>query len=82
VDGRGWRARGAVDVESDDIQDEVGLAEAVIRFDAIVAKAQTLADGGIRISLDLPESAIPQMAMLIEAKREGVPLEFVAKVKT
>ncbi len=57
------------------------LAEAVIRFDAIVAKAQTLADGGIRISLDLPESAIPQMAMLIEAKREGVPLEFVAKVK-
>jgi len=69
-------------VESDDIQDEVGLAEAVIRFDAIVAKAQTLADGGIRISLDLPESAIPQMAMLIEAKREGVPLEFVAKVKT
>ena len=69
-------------MESDDIQDEVGLAEAVIRFDAIVAKAQTLADGGIRISLDLPESAIPQMAMLIEAKREGVPLEFVAKVKT
>jgi len=59
----------------------VRLAEAVIRFDAIVAKAQTLADGGIRISLDLPESAIPQMAMLIEAKREGVPLEFVAKVK-
>lgn len=60
---------------------KVGMAEAVIRFDAIVAKAQTLADGGIRISLDLPESAVPQMAMLIEAKREGVPLEFVAKVK-
>ena len=58
------------------------LAEAVIRFDAIVAKAQTLADGGIRISLDLPESAVPQMAMLIEAKREGVPLEFEARVKT
>ena len=58
------------------------MAEAVIRFDAIVAKAQTLADGGIRISLDLPESAVPQMAMLIEAKREGVPLEFEARVKT
>lgn len=57
------------------------MAEAVIRFDAIVAKAQTLADGGIRISLDLPESAVPQMAMLIEAKREGVPLEFEARVK-
>ena len=56
-------------------------ANPVIRFDAIVAKAQTLADGGIRITLDLPESAIPQMAMLIEAKREGIPLEFTAKVK-
>jgi len=55
--------------------------EAAIRFEAIVAKAQTLADGGIRITLDLPEDAIPQMAMLIEAKREGLPLEFVAKVK-
>ncbi len=56
--------------------------EAAIRFEAIVAKAQTLADGGIRITLDLPEDAIPQMAMLIEAKREGLPLEFVAKVKS
>lgn len=56
------------------------MAEAVIRFEAIVAKAQTLADGGIRITLDLPETAIPQMAMLIEAKREGVPLTFEAKV--
>jgi len=56
-------------------------SEAVIQFEAIVAKAQTLADGGIRITLDLPEDAIPQMAMLIEAKREGLPLEFEAKVK-
>ena len=58
-----------MDVQKDVREDEDGLAEAVIRFDAIVAKAQTLADGGIRITLDLPESAIPQMAMLIEAKR-------------
>jgi len=42
---------------------------------------QTLADGGIRLTLDMPETAIPQMAMLAETKREGVPLEFVAKVK-
>lgn len=60
---------------------KTNLAEAVIRFDAIVAKAQTLADGGIRITLDLPETAIPQMAMLIEAKREGVPLVFEAKAQ-
>lgn len=56
--------------------------EAVIRFDAIVAKVQTLADGGIRIILDLPEDAIPQMAMLVEAKRQGIPLEFEAKAKS
>lgn len=71
-----------VDVGADAGDDEGCLAtNPVIRFDAIVAKAQTLADGGIRITLDLPESAIPQMAMLIEAKREGVPLVFEAKVK-
>ena len=52
-----------------------------VEFEAIVAKAQTLADGGIRITLDLPETAIPQMAMLIEAKREGIPLTFEAKAK-
>ena len=57
------------------------MAEAVIRFDAIVYKVQTLADGGVRVTLDLPETAIPQMAMLAETKREGVPLVFTAKVK-
>jgi hypothetical protein len=62
-------------------KDEGNLAETVIRFEAIVAKAQTLSDGGIRITLDLPESAIPQMAMLAETKRDGIPLEFTAKVK-
>lgn len=57
------------------------MAEAVIRFDAIVYKVQTLADGGIRLTLDLPETAIPQMAMLAETKRDGIPLVFTAKVK-
>jgi hypothetical protein len=57
------------------------MAEAVIRFEAIVYKVQTLADGGVRVTLDLPETAIPQMAMLAETKREGVPLEFTARVK-
>jgi hypothetical protein len=41
---------------------------------------QTLADGGLRITLDLPESAIPQAAMLMECKREEIPLIFEAKV--
>jgi len=42
-----------------------------------VYKVQTLADMGIRITLDLPETAIPQAAMLMEAKRAGIPLKAV-----
>ena len=70
-----------VDVVAITGENEGNLAEPVIRFEAIVYKVQTLSDGGIRLTLDMPESAIPQMAMLAETKREGVPLEFVAKVK-
>ena len=58
-----------------------GLSEPVIKFEAVVAKVQTLSDCGVRLTLDMPETAIPQMAMLAEAKREGIPLEFTAKVK-
>lgn len=57
------------------------LADTVIRFEAVVYKVQTLIDGGIRLTLDMPETAIPQMAMLAETKRYGIPLEFTAKVK-
>lgn len=57
------------------------MAKPVIRFEAIVYKVQTLADGGVRVTLDLPETCIPQMAMLAETKREGVPLVFEARVK-
>jgi len=53
----------------------------VIRFEAIVNSVKTLSsDNTIRVVLDLPETAIPQMAMLAETKREGVPLTFEAKV--
>ena len=54
--------------------------EAEIHFTAAVYKLQTLVDGGIRLTLDMPETSIPQMAMLAEAQREGIPLEFVATV--
>ena len=57
------------------------LEDTVIRFEAVVYKVQTLIDGGIRLTLDMPETAIPQMAMLAETKRDGIPLEFTAKVK-
>lgn len=45
-----------------------------IEFDATVAKVQTLADNGLRITLDLPEGAIEQAAMLMAMKRAGVVL--------
>ena len=70
-----------VDVQADVRENEGDLAETVIKFDAIVYKVQTLSDGGIRLTLDMPETAIPQMAMLAETKREGIPLEFTAKVQ-
>jgi hypothetical protein len=41
---------------------------------------QTLVDHGVRITLDLPEDAIPQMAALAECQRQGIALEFVAQV--
>ncbi|MHB8962005.1 MAG: hypothetical protein ACYC5K_02510 [Saccharofermentanales bacterium] len=55
------------------------MAEAIV-FPAAVYKVQTLTDSGIRVTLDLPETAIPQMAMLAECQREGIPLLFSAKV--
>ena len=60
---------------------ENSASVARIEFAATVYKVQTLADGGLRITLDLPESAIPQAAMLMECKREEIPLVFTAKVE-
>lgn len=50
-----------------------------IRFPAIVASVKTLVDGGIRITLDLPEDAIAQAAQLMACKREGIALKLEAK---
>jgi hypothetical protein len=51
-----------------------------IQFPATVYKVQTLTDMGIRVTLDLPEDCIPQMAMLAETKRQGIALLFTAKL--
>lgn len=48
-----------------------------IRFYATIAKIQTLADGGIRATLDMPEDAIMAAAELMAFKRAGVVLDFV-----
>jgi hypothetical protein len=45
-----------------------------IIFAATVAKLATLADGGLRLTLDLPETAIMQAAQLMECKRAGAVL--------
>lgn len=49
-----------------------------LTFPASVNQVRTLADGGIRVQLDLPEDCIPQMAMLAECKRQGIYLQFTA----
>lgn len=55
--------------------------ESEIVFEAIVQKVQTLADNGVRVTLDLPETAIMQMAMLAQAKINGLVLEVTVREK-
>jgi hypothetical protein len=49
-----------------------------ITFTAAVAKVSTLADGGIRVTLDLDESSVMAMAQLVECKRAGAVLSIKA----
>ena len=51
----------------------------IIQHYATVYKVTTLSDHGIRISLDLPESAIMQAAMYMECQRMQVVLDIEAK---
>jgi len=50
-----------------------------IIFRAAVAKVATLVDGGLRVTLDLPEDAIGAAAMLMECKRNEIPLVVEAE---
>jgi len=50
----------------------------LIKFTAVVSKVQTLADGGIRVTLDLSEQDIKQAGELMQAKQAGAILEVVA----
>ena len=51
-----------------------------LRFQAIVARVTTLADNGLRVTLDLPEQAVVEAAQLMELKRLGAVLDVIAKV--
>ena len=57
------------------------MADNAIVFQAAVSQVRTLADGGIRLQLDMPEDAIPQMAMLAECKRAGIYLTVKCTVE-
>lgn len=46
-----------------------------IVFVASVASIKTLVDGGIRVTLDLPEDAIAQAAALMACRCDGIPLK-------
>jgi hypothetical protein len=50
-----------------------------ITFDAVVYKVQTLVDQGLRITLDLPETALISAAQMMAAKREGLVLHVEIK---
>lgn len=47
-----------------------------IEFFATVARVQTMADGGLRFTFDVPETAIMQAAQLMECKRFGAVLSI------
>lgn len=48
-------------------------------FAAIVARVQTLADNGLRVTLDLPEQAVVEAAQLMELKRIGAVLKVTVE---
>jgi hypothetical protein len=50
-----------------------------ITFQATVYKVTTLADGGLSITLWLPEDAIEAAALLMECKRNEIPLVVKAE---
>jgi hypothetical protein len=53
-------------------------ADNVIRFSATIARVQTLADGGLRVILDMPEAAVKSASVLMEARQAGAFLEVAA----
>jgi hypothetical protein len=50
-----------------------------IVFDATVFKVSTVIDNGIRVTLDLPETAIKQAAELMECHRREIALVVTVK---
>lgn len=54
---------------------------AAIEVEAVVAQVKTLADGGIRVAFDLPETAVMQAAQFMECKqRRGIVVKLSVSV--
>jgi hypothetical protein len=51
----------------------------IFSFTAEVTKVQTLADMGLRVTLDLAEDEIAAAAKLMECKREGVAIKVTVE---
>ena len=49
-------------------------------FHAAVRQIKTLADNGIVIAFDLPETEVMQAAQLMECKRQGIFLRMTCEV--
>lgn len=52
------------------------MTDNAIRFSAAVNKVQTMADGGIRVVLDLPETEIASMAQLAACQVDKIYLNI------
>ena len=61
-------------VPRDSISD-APTADSVIRFRATVGKVTTLADGGLRVTLDLADGDIQQASDLMRCRQAGAVLE-------
>lgn len=48
-----------------------------VKFWALIAKVQTMADGGLRVYFDLPEDAVESVAVLMQYKRLGVVADVI-----
>jgi len=65
-----------------DLEEAEEADRATIKFKAHVWKVGTLGGaGGLRVSLDLDQAYIKQMAMLAECQHELIELEFVATAR-
>ena len=58
------------------------MTDDALTFDATVAKVQTLVDNGIRVTMDLPESAIEAAALLRALKGEGLAIKVSVTIET